>query len=209
MRRLTGAIVAATVVLVVSGTARAASITYTGGFDDTHQDGRIERFNPLFGTLTSVEFTATGSWQEAFSVASPPNEPVSGSYQQRLEFLFFGQDGSVAGFSGMTTGTFSSPRNQFLIYGSIDFAATGAANLGTYLGTGLSVVQVVNRVWLLPPLSGVTIPRLEWAYGTMSITYNFDRPGTPNPIPEPASLAMLPLGLIVVARLARHRRRVA
>lgn len=200
---------AVAVLLCGTGRAGAESIAYTVPLSTKFQDGFPPRFNPTLGTLTEVDFSASGNYGGTFLVGGSGDATGrrDGTYERTIGFLFETGNPWLELSDRQTGLPFSAQYGLTTISDTFRVAQTLTSSLGGLVGTGTynlqSNISIVTddgtQLRPAPPSGGLS--------GTATVTYVYT--AAPSANPEPASLVMAGTASVVGLVIWWRRRKGA
>jgi hypothetical protein len=198
-------------VMLAAGQAKAGQVTYSTNFILGYMGEAVyavPQFDPGLGSLSGIQVAissadSVGNVGEFFNLASP-------GYYCTQATVGAGLGASGPGFNYSDSPTTSQfvmlqPDARAYIYnnaqidsGSYDIAPS---YFGAYEGTGMTCFNFDIGVFSdssNSQVTAITLPSGEWT-GTVEVTYTY--------VPEPSSIAMLPIGIgFVIACVARRKK---
>lgn len=189
---------AALVLIVLApAAARAEMVSYSTPTGTAVLRPVLPQFDPSLGTLTRVDFTASGSVDLRTTLTGDPSVGV-GRYTQRVDIGgVFPPIGSAPIASSVASISFQYPpfTSIFNLGGSYFTSPSFTGDLGRWVGTGQVALGLDYTITLTnPPRGVITGPTM--ASGIASVTYTY------TPVPEPAGVLLLGAGLATLGAAA-------
>lgn len=203
-----------------AATITLGPVTSSGGYDPGDQTSYVSnillpQFNSALGTLTGVQITVdtqinrSGSMTNNGSTAADLSyfygatqisisgegvshtQSASGAFTAGESFSGVAASGgtvNIASLQEYDLGNLFNAGNlsAFIGSGSVSYAVNAVSNLFTSCGSGNCATNIITRMG-----------------GQMTVTYTYE-PDT-NEVPEPASFAMVGLGVLALGMIGRRR----
>lgn len=205
--------------LIAAGTAQADVISYSASqpleTTEINQVFSINQFDATLGTLTSVAITLNG---EALSSATLLNNAANG---QRFSFsstlnLFLSITGAPDPLLSLSLNLFNFPSTTLPVgalqdLGTVtpsDSLTINATDLSAFIGTGSTSFTCESQVANTQSGGGgnIVVTQNTKAGCGLDVVYTYDVPTPPGKVPEPASMALVGLGMLGLAAVRRHRK---
>ncbi len=199
------------------GSANAATVTQSAALNlettEINQAFSFNKFDASLGTLTSVLINLDG---RALSSASFENNAAQAQNFSFASTLNLFLDNAAAGVSEtLALDLFNYPRQLTDLgltdLGSVDKTDTlsfNAADLNAFIGTGTTSFTCESGVVNTQAGGGgnIVVTQSTSAGCGLSVVYTYDVP-TPPPanVPEPASMALVGLGMMGLAAIRRRK----
>jgi hypothetical protein len=192
-------------VLLVCGTGRvgAESLTYAVPLSSKFQNGFAPRFDPGLGTLTEVDFSASGGYGAEFLGGGNFDAMGrgSGTYERTIGFLFL--TNPALELSDRQTGLpYDSLYGLATISDTFSVTRTLTSSLGGFIGTGAYNVQ--SKVSIIADHVAPEHEPFGGLSGTATITYVYT-----TAVPEPASFVMAGTAVLAGLGIWWRRKRAA
>lgn len=199
--------------LIAAGTVQAGVITQSAALNlettEIHQVFNINKFDATLGTLTGVSVTLNG---EALSTVTLLNTAAQAQRFGFVSDLTLFLDG--AGLSQtLALNLFTFPPTVLPVgvltdlgtanpTGSLTFSAS---DLSQFIGTGTTSFTCESLVVNTQSGGGgnIRVTQATQAGCGLSVAYTYDTPS--NPTPEPASMALVGLGMLGLAAVRRRK----
>lgn len=199
MKSLLRALIMSTVTLTAN-TANAGSLTYSVDVNTVTQDGFLPEFNPTMGQLSSIDVVANVMAGGDFIFQNPVS---SVEVSADVELLAIPPTGPAFVFAydigNAVTENFSTP--TYGIDPEININTTYSIS-GNWLNSfyGTDVLNVQADPFVVVYDQDAQEYGYPFAVGSLMVTYNFVDAGVPDPpgAPEPSSILMIGIGMIVV-----------
>jgi len=206
--------------IAAAGGANAAVVTFTDSIalattDWTH-NLTLQQFDASLGTLNSVTFSYGGQVSSIFRVESLDAAPATVNANASGNLVFGGPISQTLNISGSTSQAVSA------FDGTIDFGGTSGAVIGpvvgsdsdtlslisglaAFIGAGTYDISVAAHGASSASGAGNLISQINTeAMANIAVTYDYTaRP--PVTVPEPASMALVGLGMMGLAALRRRK----
>ena len=201
--------------LIAAGSAQAATITQSAALNlettEINQIFNINKFDSALGTLTGVAITLDG---EAISSATLTN---TAAQAQRFQFgstLNLYLDG--AGLSEVLSLNLFNFNSQIQVGQTVNLGTVNpsdsllinAADLSAFIGTGTTSFTCDSLVSNSQAGGGgnITVVQNTQAGCGLNVVYTYDVPtNPPAQVPEPASMALVGLGMMGLAAIRRRK----
>lgn len=201
--------------LIAAGSAQAATITQSAALTlettEINQVFNINKFDSALGTLTGVAITLDG---EALSTATLTN---TAAQAQRFQFgstLNLYLDG--AGISDVLSLNLFNFSNQIQVGQTVNLGTANptdsllinVSDLSAFIGTGTTTFTCDSLVANSQAGGGgnITVVQNTQAGCGLNVVYTYDVPtNPPAQVPEPASMALVGLGMMGLAAIRRRK----
>jgi opacity protein-like surface antigen len=198
------------------GSANAATVTQSAGLvletTEINQSFSFNKFDASLGTLTSVLISMDGRAVSSASFDNSAAQAQNFSFNSTLNLFL---DNAAAGISDqLSLVLFNYPRQLTDLgltdLGTVDKTDTlslSAANLAAFIGTGTTTFTCESAVSNTQSGGGGNINVLQSTEAGcgLNVVYTYDVPTPPTNVPEPASMALVGLGMMGLAAIRRRK----